>query len=442
MRFSMEDYKSFKKEKIVDVSTHSGYKKYVDIIAQSDLTDEQKKTALFQYQCLISDSIHGITKGSCETYIINNYPEIVSFYDIYPKEVPHIKFIWTFNKEDESLVDKSIEAIGYDNYKKYDVECQNNNVLVIVINIKIDCEWNVEFGQIKNKAMNNTREYGYKLFDELKSRMIPHGMCWYTYGNLQENFSASCELFPVSSLVFNTSDDGWAKEGYREDLDHAFRSTWEANIARILNYRQLKWKYEPYFINLDPPAYMNLDNNDLTNKINYLPDFELEDGTIIEVKGFWDSRSRLNVSQFMTQHPDANYLVIDSDIYRCLARKYKDIIPTWEDEKVENKADTIQVVGVTLPQRRTFVQKLKVGDALTLVREPQNEYDTRAIRVNDSEGNQVGYFAKDCNCVYAPKIDMGFKYEVVVEKKMPKVLQCKIKLINVTDDIIPEILLP
>ena len=76
---------------------------------------------------------------------------------------------------------------------------------------------------------------------------------------------------------------------------------------------------------------------------------------------------------------------------------------------------------------------------LELVREPENEYDTRAIRVNDKTGNQLGYVAKDCNCIYAPKMDMGFKYEVTVMSKETRVLQCKIKLINTDDIILPNL---
>lgn len=439
MFFGIEEYKNMKSSKMVDVSNHAGYKKLEELLKQTDFTQEQKENILLQYHFLISDSVHGITKGDVETYIINNHPEIVSFKDIYPMEIPYLKFIWTFRKEDEKLIDKCVDIVGYDNVTKYDCQYENENILVLIVNVKIDCEWTANCNQIKNPAVNKAREYGYELFSELERRMIKHGMCWYTYGNLQENFSGSCELFPVRSLVLKSRDDGWAKDGYREDLDHAFRSTWEANIARLLNYKNITWKYEPYFVNLKPPAYMNLDNNNLANMINYLPDFELEDGTIIEVKGFWDSRSKLNVSQFMEQHPDAKYLVIDSDMYRCIDRKYRQIIPNWETKPVENNADIIQVVGITIPQRKPYVANLKIGDVLEIVREPDNPYDSRAIRVNDSNGNQVGYFAKDCNCIFAPKIDKGFKYQIVIEKKMPKLLQCKIKLLNTNEMILPEI---
>lgn len=70
-----------------------------------------------------------------------------------------------------------------------------------------------------------------------------------------------------------------------------------------------------------------------------------------------------------------------------------------------------------------YVKNIKVGDKVVVVREPNNEYNSRAIRINDSEGNQIGYFAKDCNSIYAPKMDMGFKYEIQVMAKEAKAIQ-------------------
>ena len=62
---------------MVDISNHTGYMKLEELLKQTDFTQEQKETILLQYHFLISDSVHGITKGDIETYIINNYPEIV-----------------------------------------------------------------------------------------------------------------------------------------------------------------------------------------------------------------------------------------------------------------------------------------------------------------------------------------------------------------------------
>ena len=42
-----------------------------------------------------------------------------------------------------------------------------------------------------------------------------------------------------------------AKGGIRTDLNAYFRSTWEANYARILNYESIEWKYEAKTFQLD-----------------------------------------------------------------------------------------------------------------------------------------------------------------------------------------------
>lgn len=427
---------------LADISKHNGYKKLRKLLSESALSDRQKKILLSQYRLLIAGTIHGLMKSSIvESYIINNYPEIVTCYDIIIEDKPYHKFIWTFKKIDERLVDKSIEAVGY-GCKKYYIQYNSSDFLVCVINCEINCDSKIDLNQMRNKEADRVRKYGYELFNELGRRMVKHGMCWYTFGHPDYNFSDSSELFPVRSIKLEDEDDGWTKIGYRDDLDHAFRSTWEANIARILNFKNIKWKYEPYFVNLELPERMkrkDLDENAIENKLNYLPDFELENGALIEVKGFWDSRSKLIISQFMEQYSEKSFIVVDTDIYRCLNEKYKDIIPYWETEPIEPTRDKIQVVGITLPQRKNYVSALNVGDTLNYVREPDNPFDKRAIRVNDLHGNQVGYFAKDCNCIYAPKMDMGFIYDLELVKKEAKVLQCKIKLHNIQDNIIPEI---
>ena len=67
-------------------------------------------------------------------------------------------------------------------------------------------------------------------------------------------------------------------------------------------------------------------------------------------------------------------------------------------------------------------------------------YDKQAIRINDSDGNQLGYFSKEYSSIYASKIDMGFCYKIKVIEKQQKAITCKIKLINTEDEILPDIL--
>jgi hypothetical protein len=81
------------------------------------------------------------------------------------------------------------------------------------------------------------------------------------------------------------------KRGKRVDLGNIFfRSAWEANYARVLNYKNIKWEYEPTTF-------------DLSDALTYTPDFKLEDGTFVEVKGWWQEKSKQKVDLFKQKIP-------------------------------------------------------------------------------------------------------------------------------------------
>ena len=426
----------------LDVSKYKlteGYTKLEYLI--KDFSNEEKKVILNQYICLlhsITEEEHSlIHDGEVYAEIIKLHPEIVSVYDIIRENKAYFKYIWTLRIQDEKYADEIFDRLNM-YYKKFLIE---NDIIVYVINQEIKDSYNKL--NLYENLHKSTQQYGYKPFEEFERMMLPHGMAWYTCANPSIYFPKMCQISSVRKLSIGDSTDGWSREGYREDLKRGFRSSWEANIARILNYKNLGWQYEEKTFELKPPKYyskgvMRRTPEDTQGFMIYMPDFVLEDGTIIEVKGFWDNRSRTKVSQFMEQYPNEKYLVIDVDIYRCLALKYKDIISNWEDDTVGASNDEIQVVGITIPERVPFVKKLMVGDSLIIEREPENTYDSKAIKVMDSERNHVGYFAKDCNCIYAPKMDMGFRYKVKIKVIEQKVLQCKIALENKSEMIVPE----
>lgn len=54
-----------------------------------------------------------------------------------------------------------------------------------------------------------------------------------------------------------------------------------------------------------------------------------------------------------------------------------------------------KVVGVTFGSRQATIQQLSVGAAVTLRREPDNASDPHAIRVERSDGAQIGYIPRD-----------------------------------------------
>ena len=63
------------------------------------------------------------------------------------------------------------------------------------------------------------------------------------------------------------------------------------------------------------------------------------------------------------------------------------------------------VVGVTFDGRQEVVRRLRKGDSVMLVREPDNPFDTNAIRVERMNGEQFGYLNRQLAAQVAPRFD-------------------------------------
>lgn len=123
-----------------------------------------------------------------------------------------------------------------------------------------------------------------------------------------------------------------AHGGKRPDLGNVyFRSSWEANYARILNVQLAqgvitKWEYEP-----ETFVFEKITRGNRT----YTPDFRLtcRDGRVIyhEVKGWLDPASKTKLKRMARYYPDVPVLVIPKSTYQVLAKTYKASIPEWED---------------------------------------------------------------------------------------------------------------
>lgn len=120
------------------------------------------------------------------------------------------------------------------------------------------------------------------------------------------------------------------KGGRRADLDNRFfRSTWEANYARYLNWllglgEIARWEYE-------------VDTFEFPIKRGsrfYTPDFKVFDkkgGYVYhEVKGWMDARSKTKLARMKRYHRNQSLIVIDKPVYRSIARQVSKLIPNWE----------------------------------------------------------------------------------------------------------------
>lgn len=118
--------------------------------------------------------------------------------------------------------------------------------------------------------------------------------------------------------------------GKRKDLgDTYFRSGWEANYARFLNFllkngKISKWEYEPdvfYFEKIKRGTR------------GYLPDFKVWDTEgnfhYVEVKGYMDPKSKTKLKRMKKYYPEVEIELIDAAQYKEIS-KFKALISGWE----------------------------------------------------------------------------------------------------------------
>ncbi len=68
------------------------------------------------------------------------------------------------------------------------------------------------------------------------------------------------------------------------------------------------------------------------------------------------------------------------------------------------------LAGFQYHEGKALWEQMRVGDALTLVREPDNAYDPRAVRV-EWQGRKLGYVPRKENEAVARQLDRGNKLE-------------------------------
>lgn len=109
---------------------------------------------------------------------------------------------------------------------------------------------------------------------------------------------------------------GTARRHYRSDLRCTFRSSWEANVARVFNTIGLVWKYEPRRFSLPSGK-------------SYCPDFQLETGAFIEVKGFLRQADADRMDEFRGAYPEEKLYMIGQETYYRMRLKWSHL-PGWE----------------------------------------------------------------------------------------------------------------
>jgi hypothetical protein len=135
---------------------------------------------------------------------------------------------------------------------------------------------------------------------------------------------------PVSK---STNAYSRAKGGKREDLENRyFRSAWEANYARYLNWLKAQGEIKDWQYEVDTFYFEGVRRGALS----YMPDFKIfeNDGRVLyhEVKGWMDSKSKTKLKRMKKYYPDIEVIVIGEKEYRAVA-KYSALIPNWESDR-------------------------------------------------------------------------------------------------------------
>lgn len=127
--------------------------------------------------------------------------------------------------------------------------------------------------------------------------------------------------------------------GKREDLNEYFRSMWEANFARLLNLKNIKYKYEQKI-----PIYDN--NNNLL--CTYVPDFYLPElNHYIEIKGKWENSAKKKIQLLKKYKPEIKLFIIDGTKYKNIEKLYINKISLWETSKqnIKNKPELYKIIN-------------------------------------------------------------------------------------------------
>ncbi|MFI0477756.1 MAG: DUF1064 domain-containing protein [Candidatus Rhabdochlamydia sp.] len=109
-----------------------------------------------------------------------------------------------------------------------------------------------------------------------------------------------------------------------------FRSTWEANYARYLEYLKENgkikdWEHEPqtfWFLKI------------MRGARSYLPDFKVTnlDGSHywVEVKGWMDSKSKTKIKRFKKYYPEETLILIQGPWFKANTPGLKNLLTGWE----------------------------------------------------------------------------------------------------------------
>ncbi|ADL12256.1 single-stranded-DNA-specific exonuclease RecJ [Acetohalobium arabaticum] len=136
---------------------------------------------------------------------------------------------------------------------------------------------------------------------------------------------------------------------------------------------------------------------------------EIDLACTVEINN-WQGKSELQLKLKDINFPEVSF------IDQLFAKSKEIIADNYYRGIGEEDQFYTKVVGVTFEGRQELIKELKRGDKLNLVREPENEYDESAIRVETTDQEQIGYLKSGLAKHLAPYLDVGFEYQVTVSE--------------------------
>ena len=180
----------------------------------------------------------------------------------------------------------------------------------------------VDRGHEKQRGKSLSEKYGPELAAELRAK-------------------TSARMRGAGNPMYGRSHQGptaYSAAGFRADLGHYVRSSWEADFARVLNYCGMKYEYEPRRFTLQ-----RADGGTLT----YAPDFFVPElHCWYEIKGWMDQRSAEKIRLFKEQYADERLVVIDKTQFAELQMRYRDLV-TWECPKTPPNTAFLAIRSLT-----------------------------------------------------------------------------------------------
>jgi len=124
----------------------------------------------------------------------------------------------------------------------------------------------------------------------------------------------------ILSGLITPQNNAFRGSYYRKDLNHHFRSRWEANIARFFKFYNIKYEYESKNCRFD----LGLLGSIILDF--YLPNYSC----FLEISGYVRPDKVQKLKSFRKLYSGKKLYILDGEEYPGISKRYCSIIPNWE----------------------------------------------------------------------------------------------------------------